>query len=106
MIKVSVMYLNKFGVCFNYEYYCDIYMLLVKVCMGDICCFYMVDKGLVGGVLDMLVIYVGMCYIFCDLVEFFQVGFGLYVVEIMGDILNYIDLQLIVQISEVVVGNV
>jgi len=105
MIKVSVMYPNTPGARFNHEYYRDTHMPLLKARMGDACKFYTVDKGLGGGAPDTPATYVGMCHIFCDSVEAFQAGFGPHAAEIMGDIPNYTDLQPIVQISEVVVGN-
>jgi uncharacterized protein (TIGR02118 family) len=105
MIKVSVMYPNTPGARFNHDYYRDTHMPLVKARMGDACKFYTVDKGLGGGAPDTPATYVGMCHIFCDSVAKFQAGFGPHAAEIMGDIPNYTDLQPVIQISEVVVGN-
>ncbi len=105
MIKVSVMYPNTPGARFNHAYYKDTHMPLVKARMGDKCKFYTVDKGLAGGAPDSPATYVGMCHIFCDSVEDFQSGFGPHAAEILGDIPNYTDLQPVIQISEVVVGN-
>jgi uncharacterized protein (TIGR02118 family) len=45
-----------------------------------------------------------MCHIYCDSVEAFQSGFGPHAQEILADIPHYTDLEPIVQISEVVVG--
>ena len=104
MIKVSVMYLNTPGARFDHEYYRDKHMPLLKARMGDSCKHYTVDKGLAGGTPGAAATYVGMCHIFCDSVEAFQVGFGPHAKEIMGDIQNYTDLSPVIQISEVVVG--
>ena len=104
MIKVSVMYPNRPGARFDHAYYKDKHMPLVQARMGATCRFYTVDKGLGGGAPGEPPTYVGMCHIYCDSVEAFQKGFGLHAEEILGDIPNYTDLQPIVQISEVVVG--
>lgn len=104
MIKVSVMYPNQPGARFDHAYYKDKHMPLVQARMGAACRFYTVDKGLGGGGPGDPPTYVGMCHIYCDSVEAFQAGFGPHAKEIMGDIPNYTDLQPIVQISEVVVG--
>jgi uncharacterized protein (TIGR02118 family) len=104
MIKVSVMYPNTPGARFNHEYYRDTHMPLVRARMGESCKYYTVDKGLAGGTQGTPATYVAMCHIFCESVEVFQAGFGLYANEIMADIPNYTDLSPVIQISEVVVG--
>jgi uncharacterized protein (TIGR02118 family) len=104
MIKVTVMYPNKPGARFDHAYYRDKHMPLVKARMGQYCRFYTIDKGLAGLGPDEPPAYVGMCHIYCDSVEAFQSGFGPHAQEIVGDIPNYTDLEPIVQISEVVVG--
>lgn len=104
MIKVSVMYPNTPGARFDHAYYRDKHMPLVKARLGDACKYYTVDKGLAGGAPGAPATYVGMCHIFCDLVEAFQAGFGPHAKEIMADIPNYTDQSPVIQISEVVVG--
>ena len=104
MIKVSVMYPNTPGARFDHTYYRDKHMPLVKARMGASCRFYTVDKGLAGGNPGDPPTYVGMCHLYCDSVESFQMGFGPHEKEIIADIPNYTDLMPIVQISEVVVG--
>ena len=104
MIKVSVMYPNTPGARFDHEYYRDKRMALVKARMGDACKFYMVDEGLAGGAPGAPPTYVGMCHIYADSVEAFQKGFAPHAKEIMADIPNYTDLNPVMQISEVVVG--
>ena len=76
MIKVSVMYPNTPGARFDHEYYRDKHMPLLKERMGDACKSYTVDKGIAGGAPGAPATYVGMCHIFCDLVDAFQKGFG------------------------------
>jgi uncharacterized protein (TIGR02118 family) len=104
MIKVSVMYPNTAGARFDHAYYRDKHMPLVKRLMGDKCLFYTVDKGLAGGAPGEPAPYVGMCHIFSDSVEAFQAGFGPHAKEILADIANYTDLEPVMQVSEVVVG--
>ena len=90
MIKVSVMYPNTPGARFDHAYYRDQHMPFVKAKMGDSCKYYTVDKGLAGGAPGEPATYIGMCHIFCESVEAF-------------DIPNYTDLAPVLQISEVVV---
>lgn len=104
MIKVSVMYPNKPGSRFDHDYYRDRHMPMVQRLMGDKCRYYTVDKGLAGGSPGTAPTYIAMCHIFCDSTAAFQAGFGPHTSEILGDIPNYTDLEPIIQISEVVVG--
>jgi uncharacterized protein (TIGR02118 family) len=91
------------GARFDHDYYRDKHMPLLKNRLGDVCKYYTVDKGLSGGAPGTPATYIGMCHIFCDSVEAFQLGFGPHAKEILGDIANYTDLQPVMQISEVVV---
>lgn len=104
MIKVSVMYPNKPGARFDHAYYRDRHMPLVKAKMGPACLFYTVDKGLAGGAPGVAPTYVAMCHIYADSVESFQAAFGPHAKEILADIPNYTDLEPVLQISDVVVG--
>jgi uncharacterized protein (TIGR02118 family) len=104
MIKVSVMYPNTAGARFDHEYYRDKHMPLLKEKMGEACKSYTVDKGLAGGAPGAPAPYIGMCHIYCDSVESFQAAFAPHAKAILGDIVNYTDLQPVMQISEVVVG--
>ena len=79
-------------------------MPMVAAKMGDACLRYTVDKGIAGGEPGSPPTYVGMCHIFCDLVESFQAGFGPHAGEIMADIPDYTDLSPLIQISDVVVA--
>jgi uncharacterized protein (TIGR02118 family) len=104
MIKVSVMYPHSAGARFDHAYYRDTHMPLVKRCMGTGLRFYTVDKGLAGGTPKDPPAYVAAGHLYCDSVEAFQSSFGPHAKEIMGDIKNYTDIQPIVLVSEVVVG--
>ncbi|HEY0943009.1 MAG TPA: EthD family reductase [Steroidobacter sp.] len=103
MIKVSVMYPYKPDTRFDHDYYRDKHMPLVQARMGSACRFYTVDKGLSGGTGGPPT-YVAMCHIYSDSVEAFSAAFGPHSKEILADIKNYTDLQPVMQISEVVVG--
>ena len=45
-----------------------------------------------------------MCHLYCESPATFQAAFGPHAAEILADIPNYTDLQPVLQISEVVVG--
>ena len=104
MIKVSVMYPYAPGARFDHDYYRDQHMPLLKARMGDFCRYYTIDRGLAGGTPGSAPAFVAMCHVYCDSVDAFQAGFGPHAAEIMADVLNYTDLQPLLQISEVVLG--
>jgi len=103
MIKVSVMYSNKPGARFDWAYYLDKHMPMVKARMGLALKFYAVDKSLGGGSPGDPATYLAIVHLHCDSVDDFQRGFGPHAEEIMADIPNYTDQTPVVQISEVVV---
>jgi uncharacterized protein (TIGR02118 family) len=104
VIKVSVMYPFQPGARFDHDYYRDKHMPMVKAKMGPACLFYTVDKGIAGGAPGQPPAYVGMCHIHAESIEAFQAAFGPNVPAIMADMVNYTDIQPVLQISEVVVG--
>ncbi len=104
MIKVSVMYPNGPDKHFDYVYYCDSHMPMVKSKMGAHLKSYTVDKGLAGGTPGAPATYACTGTLFCDSVEAFQAGFGPHTAPIMADIPNYTNISPIIQISEIMVG--
>jgi uncharacterized protein (TIGR02118 family) len=104
MIKVSVMYPNQPGARFDFAYYREKHMPLVKERMGNHLKSYAIEKGLAGGAPGEPAPYIAMGHLFCDSVEAFQAGFVPHVKEIMADIPNYTDAKPSVQISEIVVS--
>lgn len=103
MIKVSVMYPYAPDARFDHDYYRDTHMPMVKRLMGDKLLRYTVDKGIGGGTPGSPPLHVAAGHLYCDSVEAFQAGFGPNSEEILGDVPKYTDIQLVIQISEVVV---
>src|SRR3954454_11443375 len=104
MIRVSVLYSNKPGVRFDHDYYRDKHMPMVKQRLGSHCSHYAIDKGISGVAPGSAPPYVAACHLFCDSLQGFQTAFGPNAAEILADIANYTDLEPIVQINEIVVG--
>ena len=103
MIKFSVMYANEADGKFNFEYYRDHHMPLIKQRMGDTCLYYTIDKGLAGRG-GSPAPFVAMCHIFSASVESFQAGFGPHADEIRADVANYTNITPTLQFSEVILG--
>ena len=60
-----------------------------------------VEQGVGGGMPGAPMTYTVMCHLSFDSLDAFQAAFAAHAPQIMGDIVNYTDIQPIVQISEV-----
>jgi uncharacterized protein (TIGR02118 family) len=100
MIKVSVMYLNTPGARFDFDYYCDKHLPLVKARLGAACKGCAVDKGLAGGEPGTPAIYVAIGHVFGESLEALQAAHEPHATEIMGDVPNFTDLTPIFQVNE------
>jgi uncharacterized protein (TIGR02118 family) len=105
MIKVSVMYPNSSTARFDYDYYREKHLPLIKRRMGAALKYYTIDKGLSGGAPETPPAYVGACHLLCDSLGAYTSTFGPYAQEISGDIRNFTNVMPVIQISEVVVEN-
>jgi uncharacterized protein (TIGR02118 family) len=101
MIKVSVMYLNTPGARFDFGYYCEKHMPLVKARLGAACKGVAVDKGLAGGEPGAPPIYVAIGHVLGESLEALQAAYEPHTTEIMGDVPNFTDLTPVTQISKV-----
>lgn len=101
MIKVSVMYPCVEGARFDIDYYEKCHIPMVRVALGESLKRMELDRGLSGGG-KQPPIYVAVGNMYFDTVEDFQNSFGKSSAKILGDIVNYTDLQPLMQISEVV----
>lgn len=104
MIKVSVLYPYQAGCRFDFDYYCQRHMPMVKDKLGDTCQGIAVDKGLAGDTPDAPAPYVAMAHLFFPSVEAFQAAFAPHAEAILADIPNYTDLLPTVMFSEVLIN--
>jgi uncharacterized protein (TIGR02118 family) len=103
MIRVNVLYPNQEGGEFNYDYYMETHMPLVKERLGDALQKVEVYKGL-SGAGGAPVPYVTAASLFFDSVDAFGAAFGPHAEEIMGDIPNFSNIEPTVQIEDQLMG--
>ena len=103
MIRVNVMYPKQDGGTFDYDYYLNTHMPLVKERVGDALKRCEVYKGIsgAGGAPEP---YVTIASLWFDSVDAFGSAFGPHAEEIMGDIPNFSNIQPVVQIEEQLTG--
>lgn len=104
MIDVSILYPNDADCRFDFDYYAQSHMPMVKDKMAGACSHFTIEKGLAGGAPGAPATYVAMGHLFFDSVDAFAAAFEPHARAIAADIPNYTNVKPIVQISEVLVG--
>ncbi|HEY0668152.1 MAG TPA: EthD family reductase [Sphingobacteriaceae bacterium] len=101
MIKVTILYPNGGGKRFDMDYYSNKHMPMIASLLGDSLKLYEIDKGIAGRNPTDPIPYLAIGYLYFDRLSAFQNSFRPYAEKIRGDVLNYTDIQPVVQISEV-----
>ena len=102
MIRVAVLYPKTEDSHFDWDYYMNKHMTLVRERLtsmgltGD-----SVDEGLGGATPKQPVPFAAVCYLHFDTMEAMQQGLGTHGKEIMGDIPNFTNVQPQVLVSRV-----
>lgn len=99
MIRVSVMYPRQDDGNFDYDYYINRHMAIVKERWGESLRGVEVHKGLTGagGTAETYVTVAGLKF---DDVPAFEAALAAHAEEIMGDIPNFTNIQPVIQIEE------
>lgn len=102
MIKVIILYPNGEGKSFDMNYYTHKHMPMVASLLGESLKFYEIDKGIAGRAPSDLAPYIAIGYLYFDKLSDFKNSFGPNADKIRGDVINYTNIQPIVQISKVI----
>lgn len=105
MIKISILYPTNQDSQFDMAYYLKIHMPMAieRLSAGPGFRGVSVERGLTGSIPDSMPNYVAMCHYLFDSLENFMESFGSHAETLQGDMLNYTDIEPIIQISEVVI---
>lgn len=102
MIKVSVLYKNAENARFDFDYFLNHHVALLKSIVGDKAAGMAVDQGIAGGPAPGTPApFIAMAHLFFDSTENFQAAMAQGAEAIMNDIPNYTNCEPIIQISEV-----
>jgi uncharacterized protein (TIGR02118 family) len=101
MIKVSILYPNRPGCRFDWDYYLNQHMPMTIEKLGGALKGVSVERGLTSETPDSPPLYVGMCHLLFDSVEAFLAAFTPHAAALQGDIPNYTDVEPGIQFSEV-----
>lgn len=101
MIKVSVFYPNTKGARFDFQYYCDRHIPMVRAKLGKACKGAEVQRGLAVASTGSLLSFVAAGHLYFDSVEDFQASIGPHADEFRRDIPNYTNIEPFLEFSEV-----
>jgi uncharacterized protein (TIGR02118 family) len=103
MIRVSVMYPSGQGKKFDYDYYVNKHMTLVKNRIGAAGLRRLeVDRGLAGGAPGTPAPYAAVGHLYFDSVADFQAAMKPHGKEFFADVPNFTDITPQMQISEII----
>jgi uncharacterized protein (TIGR02118 family) len=103
MIKVSVLYPAGDGATFDYDYYVQTHMGIVRDRLGDALKGINVDRGVGGGAPGEPPAYIAAGHLMFDSLEDYQTSMGPHAAEIRGDVPNFTNTQPTVVVNEVLV---
>jgi uncharacterized protein (TIGR02118 family) len=101
MVKLSVFYPDGEGKKFDKDYYLNEHMPLTIRLQGDAIKHVEVDFGFSGGLPDSKPPYVAVCHFVYDSFEAFQQAFTPHAKTLMDDIVNYTNIETVIQFSEI-----
>jgi uncharacterized protein (TIGR02118 family) len=103
MVMVSIMYPNKNGSKFDQEYYVNTHMPISIERLSTHAGFrgVSVARGMAGGMPDSEPAYAAICQYLFDSLEDFLAAFNPHAALLQSDMVNYTDIEPIIQISAV-----
>ena len=101
MVCISVLYPNAPGKKFDHEYYSRSHMpLVMDRCESSGMIRYEIDRGLAGGAPGSSAPFTCIGRLYFNTVEEFQKALAAHGPEILGDVPNYTDIELQIQVSQ------
>ena len=102
MVKISILYPNRQGARFDFDYYTQRHLPMVKERLGPLGLSNItVDKGMGGLAPGSPAVYLTVASLQFTSIEALQQGLAAHGAEILGDIPNYTDIQPVMQVSEI-----
>jgi uncharacterized protein (TIGR02118 family) len=100
MVKVSILYPAAAG-RFDVDYYLSTHMPMSIARLGPAMRRIEVEIGVSGALPDQPPTHVAMCHFVCDTAEAFLAAFLPHAAELQADMINYTDMEPIIQVSEI-----
>ena len=101
MIKATALYPYDEQKYFDVKYYLEEHIPMVKKLLGSACKKVEVEKGIAGATPGSTPVHAIIGYLYFDSIEDFQNSFGSNANEIVGDVVNFTNINPALQISEI-----
>ena len=101
MIRISIFYPNKEGGRFDTDYYINKHMPMSIEKQGTALKGISIELGLDDELPGTQTPYIAMCHLLYDSVEAFQLAFRPHAEELTRDMINYTNIEPVIQVSEV-----
>ena len=101
MVKITVLYPNIKGKRFDIDYYLNVHMPMSIEKQGAAMKGVTVEIGISGAPEGTPPPYVALCHFLYESVDAFLKAFMPHAEMLMGDMVNYTDIESVIQISEV-----
>ena len=101
MIKVTILYPNKPGAHFDFDYYLNVHMPLSIKLLGPAMQSVTVERGVSPGAPWPDHAFAAICSFVCESQEAYELAFFPHMEQLQGDIPNYTNAEAIIQLSEI-----
>ncbi len=101
MIKVSILYPNKPGSRFDFDYYLKKHMPMSLELLGPAIKRVSIERGIEGTQPGSHPAFVALCHFVCESREAFEAAFLPNAAVLLGDMPRYTDIEPVIQMSEI-----
>jgi len=101
MIKVTILYPNRPGGRFDHDYYESVHIPLTIELLGPALRSVLVERGLSVGPPWPAPSYAAICSFTCESKEAYERALFPHLARLQGDLINYSDVEAVIQISEI-----
>jgi len=105
MIKVTILYPNTPGGRFDHDYYETVHIPMSIALLGSAVKSVLVERGLSVGPPWPAPTYSAICSFICDSREAYEQALFPHLARLQGDLVNYSDVEAVIQISEITVDH-
>ena len=105
MIKVTVLYPNTPGARFDHDYYEKVHIPMSIELLGPAVKSVLVERGLDVGAPWPAPAYRAICSFVCESKDAYEQALFPHLATLRGDLVNYSDVEAVIQISEITVDH-
>ena len=104
MIRLTILYPNKPGSRFDFDYYLKTHMPMAEKLLGSALKGLSVERGIVGITPESPPDHTALCHMLFDSMEAFMAAFMPHAEALQGDVKNYTDVEPVIQFNEILIS--